>query len=307
LLKRETKYRLRELLRKDRRRQLTWEEWARRGIGLYERIRDEQLQWDEWARRQAVEMPLFPLSVKIDEDAKRTFPYPTERWGYLARMGGILGGLDWRKRMVLELGGSGGQAVKFAIAGSYPVLVIDPSLEMLKLAAKRAKAYGVERSIYAVQAIAEEMPFRENLFDIVHAGFVLHHTILERSAPEIYRVLRPGGTLCFMEPFEGNSFSKLLRMILPYPGKDKRTSKYEYPLRCQDLHLLANAFDSTELSYFGVFMALTEYLARLVGKPALGRALDRMCQTIDYSITKRVQILRRLCLRVGGKLSKKIE
>jgi len=294
-------------VKKDRNRQRNREEWAQRGIASHERIKDEQRHWDEWARREAVKIPHFPIPLKIDEDAKRNFPYPTEKWGFLSYMGRILGGLNWHKKRVLQLGGSGAQAVKFAIAGSHPVLLIDPSLEMLKLAVKRAREYGVESSIFAIQAVAEELPFRDNFFDIIHAAYVLHHTILEKSAPEIYRVLKPGGTLCFLEPFEDNSFYKFFRMILPYSGKERRTSKYEYPLASKDLRLLANAFDEDDYLYFGVFMALTEYLARFVGKPKFGRTLTKMLQTIDYTITKRFKVSRRFCLRVGGKLSKKLK
>jgi SAM-dependent methyltransferase len=286
-------------------RQLTRGEWADRGISLHERIEDEREHWGQWALRQAVEVPGFPFPVRIGEDVKRTFPYPVEKWGYRYHMGRILGGLDWREKRVLQLGGSGGQAVRFAIAGSHPAFAIDPSLEMLELAAERAQAYGVQNSVSVVQAIAEDMPFPDNFFDIVYAGFVLHHTILEKSAPEIYRVLKPGGRFCFVEPFEGNSLFRLFRVIVPYPGKDKRTSTYEYPTRPKDLHLLATVFDGHDYLYFGIFMALTEYLVRLIGSPTLGRRLNNMLQTADYLITKRVRILKRLCLRVGGKLSKK--
>lgn len=292
-------------MREDRCRQRNWEEWAQRGIDLNERVKHEQLHWDEWALRENVGIPRFPLPVKLDEDAKHNFPYPTEKWGYLSHVGRILGGLDWCEKRVLQLGGSGAHAVKFAIAGSYPVFLIDPSSEMLKLAEKRARAYGVENSIFAIQSIAEELPFPDNTFDIVFSAYVLHHTVLEKSAPEIYRVLKPSGKLCFIEPFEGNSLFKLLRIILPYPGKDKRTSKYEYPLTYKDLSRLANAFDGNDYLYFGVFWALIEYLARLVGKPTLGNILKGMLQSTDYLIMNRVRVLRRLCLRVGGKLSKK--
>ena len=293
-------------MEKDRCRQRDREEWARRGIDLHERVKDEQLHWDEWAQKELVEIPRFPIPVEIDEVAKLNFPYPTEKWGFLSHVGRILGGLNWREKRVLQLGGSGAQAVKFAIAGSYPVLLIDPSWETLKLADRRIRAYGVESSVFAIQAIAEEMPFPDNYFDIIFAAYVLHHTILEKSAPEIYRVLKPGGKLCFIEPFEGNNLFKLFRMILPYPGKEKRTSTYEYPFRDKDLRLLAKVFDGNDYLFFGVFMALTEYLVRLAGKPKFGYTLSKILQSIDYSITKRLPVFRRLCLRVGGKLSKKL-
>ena len=49
-------------------------------------------------------------------------------------------------------------------------------------------------------ADVERMPFADGTFDAVVGNAVLHHLRLDRAVPEILRVVRPGGRLCFTEP-----------------------------------------------------------------------------------------------------------
>jgi SAM-dependent methyltransferase len=46
----------------------------------------------------------------------------------------------------------------------------------------------------------ERLPFATGSFDAVVGNAVLHHLRLDRALPELLRVLRPGGRLCFAEP-----------------------------------------------------------------------------------------------------------
>jgi SAM-dependent methyltransferase len=49
-------------------------------------------------------------------------------------------------------------------------------------------------------ADVEHMPFPPGRFDAVVGNAVLHHLRLDRAVPEMLRVLKPGGRLCFAEP-----------------------------------------------------------------------------------------------------------
>ena len=49
-------------------------------------------------------------------------------------------------------------------------------------------------------ADVEHMPFPAGAFDAVVGNAVLHHLRLDRTVPEILRVLKPGGRICFTEP-----------------------------------------------------------------------------------------------------------
>jgi SAM-dependent methyltransferase len=51
-----------------------------------------------------------------------------------------------------------------------------------------------------VAADVEHLPFPSAAFDAVVGNAVLHHLRLDRAVPEMLRVLKPGGRLCFAEP-----------------------------------------------------------------------------------------------------------
>jgi demethylmenaquinone methyltransferase/2-methoxy-6-polyprenyl-1,4-benzoquinol methylase len=73
------------------------------------------------------------------------------------------------------------------------VVGLDPSAGMLR-EARRAHA-GL-----LVQARAEEIPLRDDLFDMLSMGFALRHvTTLEAAFAEYRRVLKPGGDLLLLE------------------------------------------------------------------------------------------------------------
>ncbi len=92
---------------------------------------------------------------------------------------------------------------------------------------KPAELYGVCDEIDFVHGIAERLPFQD-FFDVVYGGSVFHHTLLDQSTQEIYRVLKPGGRTSFHEPLEGYTLARLARKYLPYPGKGDEG--VDYPL-----------------------------------------------------------------------------
>lgn len=79
-------------------------------------------------------------------------------------------------------------------AGSIELYGIDPSEDMIKIAeSKNAKAgTGITFRV----GVAESLDFEQNKFDCVTSSLVFHHLpeeVQEKSAREIYRVLKPGG------------------------------------------------------------------------------------------------------------------
>ena len=87
---------------------------------------------------------------------------------------------------VLDVGGGpGNHAAVWAEAGMRAI-VVDPSLEMLAVAAGLP---GVD----AVAGVSQEMPFRDAVFELVVFHLSIHYGDWRMALDEALRVVRPGG------------------------------------------------------------------------------------------------------------------
>lgn len=97
---------------------------------------------------------------------------------------------------ILDLCCGGGQATRFLIQSSGQVTGLDAS----PVALKRAAA--IAPNVKYVQAMAEEMPFAEGEFDVVHTSVALHEMTseqLQQILREVYRVLKPNGIFTLID------------------------------------------------------------------------------------------------------------
>jgi len=127
-----------------------------------------------------------------------------------------------------------------------------------------------------VAADVEGLPFRSATFDAVVGNAVLHHLRLERALPELLRVLRPGGRLCFSEPnmlnpqvFLERNVRWIGRLLDNSPGE---TAFVRWRLR-RDLEALGVA--DVTIRPFDFLYPLTP--ERLIGRvERLGSRLERL-------------------------------
>ena len=97
---------------------------------------------------------------------------------------------------LLEVGcgiGDYTRGIAAATAGRIVSLDVAPGLVAHAQAQRPA-------NVRFVAADVERLPFADGSFDAVVGNAVLHHLRLDRTVPEMLRVLRPGGRLCFAEP-----------------------------------------------------------------------------------------------------------
>ncbi len=102
-----------------------------------------------------------------------------------------------RGRSALDIGAGRGIA-SFALSrDGFEVTALEPDpSNLVGAGAIRALATSEKLAIRVVQDVSENLPFESASFDIVFARAVLHHTKNLRTAcAEIFRVLKPGGTL----------------------------------------------------------------------------------------------------------------
>ncbi|GAB4301415.1 MAG: methyltransferase domain-containing protein [Oscillatoriaceae cyanobacterium] len=101
-----------------------------------------------------------------------------------------------RHTKVLDLCCGSGQSTQYLVKYSQDAIGLDAS----PAAVARAQENVPEASF--VEGFAEEMPFQDNLFDLVHTSAALHEMSpqqLRQILQEVYRVLKPGGIFTLVD------------------------------------------------------------------------------------------------------------
>ena len=97
---------------------------------------------------------------------------------------------------ILDLCCGSGQVTRFLVSFSENVTGLDASPLSIQRCQKN-----VPNATY-IKAFAEDMPFADNLFDVVHTSAALHEMQpeqLRKIIAEVYRVLKPGGVLTLVD------------------------------------------------------------------------------------------------------------
>jgi SAM-dependent methyltransferase len=164
-----------------------------------------------------------------------------EPWvrGALGRLGPLVG------KRVLDFGCGHGMASTVLAREGAQVVAFDLSSGYVHETHVRAAANGV--IVQTLVADGARLPFADQVFDAIWGVAILHHLPLAQAAREIRRVLRPGGTAVFCEPWGGNPLLHLARRYFPYPGKER--TRDEAPLLPADLQPLRAAFPDCEVEY----------------------------------------------------------
>lgn len=194
-------------------------------------------------------------------------------WGVLARADQYAYELigDLQGKLVLDLGcGAGHHAINFAEKGAT-VYAIDISAGMVEKARAKIKESGLESQVTVIQMNAEEMDFPNETFDVVFGHSILHHTRLELTRGQVYRVLKRGGKGVFLEPLGHNPLINLFRKVTP----NRRTAT-EKPLKISDIFFFAEPFSALKHREF-YFLALATFaLKPLKNRRLFQRILDQL-------------------------------
>ena len=94
----------------------------------------------------------------------------------------------------------------------------------------------------------ERTRFASNKFDIIYGLGILHHLEFSKCLKEMSRILKPGGSILFIEPLGTNPLINLYRKMTP-----NARSKDEHPLKYKDFNLIEKNFKNIELKYYGFF------------------------------------------------------
>jgi len=159
-------------------------------------------------------------------------------------------GMDniWRKIAIKELSNKPATILDiatgtadFAISASKHtkanITGIDISQGMLDIGVEKITKKGLTNRIHLQLADSEKLPFLDNSYDAITAGFgVRNFEDLNKGLSEMYRTLKPGGKVAILEPSEPTNFplkqfyNLYFHHILPFIGgivsKDKNAYTY---------------------------------------------------------------------------------
>ena len=138
--------------------------------------------------------------------------------------------------------------LKYVNKNSY-LTCVDPNKNMLKKGKEKLKKFS---NLSWVMAPAENLPFKENIYDFYTISFGLRNTKnLDKALSEAYRVLKPGGRYLCLEfskiqnpglEFIYKNYSKLIPSIGKLIVGEKRP--YEYLIKS-----IENFINQDELIY----------------------------------------------------------
>jgi len=133
----------------------------------------------------------------------------------------------WKGKRILEIGcGLGKNFSRFA-AGGAVATAVDMSIESIKLTKKRLAIFGLKGNLCL--ADAENLPFKDNAFDLIFSWGVLHHTPDTQSAiGEVCRCIKPGGKAIIMLYRKYSLFN--LQCVLMYLRRRKDYSSRDESL-----------------------------------------------------------------------------
>jgi len=146
---------------------------------------------------------------------------------------------------VLDYGcGIGSSIEKIIKFNPKKITGIDISEISIQKAKSKARNLGIDVD-YKIDN-CEQTKLSENSFDIIYGTGILHHLQLDKCLNEIHRMLKPQGTLLFIEPLGTNPFINLYRQFTP-----NSRSKDEHPLIKEDFKYINSKFIETKIKYYG--------------------------------------------------------
>ena len=173
--------------------------------------------------------------ILVDVDLRRYQNPPADTCYPLEYAFYLLG--DVQNKLVVDLGcGSGEETVPLRQRGAR-VIGIDISPDLIAIAHKRLRQYGVDADLRV--ASAYETHLSDESVDVVFCMSVLHHLELDRVMKEIRRILKPHGLFIVKEPIRLSWTLKQFRRLFP---SREDVSEYESPLNSAQLNGMVEGF-----------------------------------------------------------------
>jgi SAM-dependent methyltransferase len=246
-------------------------------LDLDSRIKLEEQITD--AKAPKINIPTIPDTWTFS-DYSEEYPWRSYEFNFLGPLAG---------KHILDLGcGYHPTPIYFALAGAAHVSACDVSPRAVEFMRRVAAIYGVADRVSVHECPAEKMPFASGEFDLMHGEAVLHHISLSAAAPEIRRVLTPGGRAVFKDPLGHNPVLEFVRDHMPAVTGKSAAKGTDLPMTIEDVEDFGKRFASYEYRTFGV-SSMPAMLMRLPRRSLFTRTLH----TVDNAVLENVPFVKR--------------
>ena len=155
-------------------------------------------------------------------------------------------------KKILDYGcGNGIHSVWLAKNGAS-VVGIDLSENSIQIAKEEAEKKGIGNSVNFLLMDCENLEFSDNSFDIIFDGGTFSSLDLNKSFPELARVLSPDGFLIGIETLGHNPFTNFKRRINGITGKRTKWA-ISHIFTMEDLKNAKKYFGKTEIYFFSSY------------------------------------------------------
>lgn len=128
---------------------------------------------------------------------------------------------------------------------------------------------------------ANQLTFEDESFDVVYGGAILHHLDIEKTLNHVYRVLKPGGYILFLEPLNMNPIYKIYRKMNP-----KERTPDEHALVGSDFKIIRKKFTFKHVFFDFVSVVFGFMSLKIFGDKNYGNFLNRVGYYIDVVLSK---------------------
>jgi len=182
---------------------------------------------------------------------------------------------------VLDLGCGQGDLTLALLARGAAVTGLDLSAGMVEIARRRVELYANGRAAMFLARPVERTGLRSESFDVIVGRWILHHVDLRPAAPELARLLAPGGRAVFLENSGANPVLNFARdHVAGRLGIPRIGTKDERPLVADDWRVLESSFSSvrSEFPIVDVFELFNRQVFRYRSPPVASvcRGLDQV-------------------------------
>lgn len=154
--------------------------------------------------------------------------------------------------------------------------ISETELESGKLLAK-GKPFEVAHKLMD----ANNLTFEDNTFDVVFGGAILHHLNIEQTMSHIYRVLKPGGKIVFLEPLNMNPLYRIYRKLNP-----KERTPDEHALVASDFKIIKKRFTFNHY-FFDFFSVITGFISlKIFGDKKYNNWINKTGYNLDVFFSK---------------------